>query len=41
MASVLGVDETQYERYFNAARDLATEVMASEELRGAVRLLRR
>jgi hypothetical protein len=33
-ASVLGVDEIQYDRYFNAARDLATEVMASEELRG-------
>ncbi len=33
-ASVLGVDEIQYERYLNAARDLATEVMASEELRG-------
>ena len=26
MASVLGVDEAQYNRYFNAAKDLATEV---------------
>jgi hypothetical protein len=32
-ASVLGVDEVQYDRYFNAAKDLATEVMASGELR--------
>jgi len=33
MASVLGVDETQYERYFEAARSLAREVFASDELR--------
>jgi hypothetical protein len=33
MASVLGVDEAQYERYFNAAQALATEVFASAELR--------
>jgi hypothetical protein len=33
MASVLGVDEAQYERYFNAAKALATEVFASDELR--------
>jgi hypothetical protein len=34
MAAVLGVDETQYDRYFNAARDLAADVLASEKLRG-------
>jgi len=34
MASVLGVDEAQYDRYFNAAKDLATEALASEKLRG-------
>jgi hypothetical protein len=33
MASVLGVDEAQYERYFNAAKALATEVLADDELR--------
>jgi hypothetical protein len=33
MASVLGVDEAQYDRYFNAAKALATEVFASDELR--------
>jgi hypothetical protein len=33
MASVLGVDEAQYERYFNAAKALATEVLAADELR--------
>ena len=33
MASVLGVDEAQYDRYFNAAKTLATEVFASDELR--------
>ncbi|HEX6273671.1 MAG TPA: DUF1592 domain-containing protein [Polyangiaceae bacterium] len=33
MASVLGMDETQYDRYFKAAQALATEVFASEELR--------
>jgi len=33
MASVLGVDEAQYDRYFNAAQTLATEVFASDELR--------
>jgi len=34
IASVLGVDEAQYERYFDAAQSLATEVMASDKLRG-------
>ena len=33
MASVLGVDETQYDRYFDAAYSLAREVFASDELR--------
>jgi hypothetical protein len=33
IASVLGVDEAQYDRYFKAAQALATEVMAAEELR--------
>jgi hypothetical protein len=33
MASVLGMDATQYDRYFRAAQALATEVFASEELR--------
>ncbi|HWA71267.1 MAG TPA: DUF1592 domain-containing protein [Polyangiaceae bacterium] len=33
MASVLGIDEAQYQRYFEAAAALATEVMASSELR--------
>jgi hypothetical protein len=33
MAAVLGVDEVQYERYFNAAKALAAEVLASDELR--------
>jgi hypothetical protein len=33
IASVLGVDEGQYERYFEAAGALATEVMASDGLR--------
>jgi hypothetical protein len=33
MASVLGVDETQYDRYFDAAQTLAREVFASDELR--------
>lgn len=33
MASVLGVDEAQYERYFDAAGDLAAEVLAADELR--------
>jgi hypothetical protein len=33
MAAVLGVDETQYDRYFNAAHDLAADVLASEALR--------
>ena len=33
IASVLGIDEAQYNRYFNAANDLATEVLASESLR--------
>jgi hypothetical protein len=33
MASVLGVDEAQYDRYFNAAKALATEVFVSDELR--------
>jgi hypothetical protein len=34
IASVLGVDEAQYDRYFQAAQGLATEVMADEALRG-------
>ena len=33
MASVLGVDEAQYDRYFNAAKALAAEVLAADELR--------
>jgi hypothetical protein len=33
IASVLGVDEAQYQRYFEAAQQLATEVMASDRLR--------
>jgi hypothetical protein len=33
MASVLGIDEAQYERYFNAAKVLAAEVFAADELR--------
>ncbi len=33
IATVLGVDEAQYARYFEAAQILATEVFASEELR--------
>ncbi len=33
IASVLGVDEVQYDRYFNAAKTLAKEVFASDELR--------
>ncbi len=33
MASVLGVDEAQYERYFDAAKALAAEVLAADELR--------
>jgi hypothetical protein len=33
IASVLGVDEAQYQRYFEAAQTLATEVMASDKLR--------
>jgi len=33
IASVLGVDEAQYQRYFDAAQALATEVMASDRLR--------
>jgi hypothetical protein len=33
MASVLGVDEAQYERYLNAAKALAAEVFADDELR--------
>lgn len=33
IASVLGMDEAQYDRSFNSARTLATEVFASEELR--------
>lgn len=33
MASVLGVDEAQYDRYFNAAKTLSAEVFASDELR--------
>jgi hypothetical protein len=33
IASVLGVDEAQFERYFEAAGALATEIMASEPLR--------
>jgi Protein of unknown function (DUF1592)/Protein of unknown function (DUF1588)/Protein of unknown function (DUF1587)/Protein of unknown function (DUF1595)/Protein of unknown function (DUF1585) len=34
IASVLGVDEAQYQRYSDAAQALATEVMASDKLRG-------
>ena len=33
IASVLGVDEAQYQRYFDAAQALASEVMASDRLR--------
>ncbi len=33
IASVLGVDETQYDRYRNAAQALATELFASEKAR--------
>jgi hypothetical protein len=33
IASVLHVDANQYQRYFDAAKDLATDVVASEELR--------
>ncbi len=33
IASVLGVDEAQVQRYFDAAQGLATEVMASDKLR--------
>ena len=33
IASVLGVDEAQYKRYFDAAQALATEVLASDKLR--------
>ena len=33
IASVLGVDEAQYQRTFDAAQALATEVMASDRLR--------
>jgi hypothetical protein len=33
MASVLSVDDAQYARYFNAAKTLAVEVFASDELR--------
>jgi hypothetical protein len=33
MASVLGVDELQYGRYFDAAKTLATEVFAADDLR--------
>jgi hypothetical protein len=33
IASVLGVDDAQYQRYFDAAQALATEVMASDRLR--------
>lgn len=33
IASVLGVDEAQYQRYFDAAQALAAEAMASDKLR--------
>src|SRR5690606_29793670 len=33
MASVLGIDATQYERYLDAAEALVAEVLASETLR--------
>jgi hypothetical protein len=33
IASVLSVDEAQYQRYFEAAKALATDVMASDKLR--------
>jgi hypothetical protein len=36
IASVLGVDEAQYDRYFKAAQDLATEVLASDATRARV-----
>lgn len=36
IASVLGVDEAQYDRYFEAAQALATEVMAANDLRAKV-----
>jgi hypothetical protein len=39
IASVLGVDEAQYQRYFDAAQAVATDVMASDRLRGALRRL--
>ncbi|HVY30789.1 MAG TPA: DUF1588 domain-containing protein [Polyangiaceae bacterium] len=35
IASQLGVDEAQYDRYFRAAQALATDVMASDSLRAA------
>src|SRR5688572_6283368 len=34
IATQLGVDDTQYERYFNAADDLIEEVFASPALKG-------
>jgi hypothetical protein len=33
MASVLGIDEAQYSRYFDAAKTLAAEVFAADDLR--------
>ena len=33
IASVLGVDEAQYDRYLSAAQALATELLASDKLR--------
>jgi len=33
IASVLGIDETQYDRYFKAARDLAADAMADAQQR--------
>lgn len=36
IASVLGIDEAQYDRYFNAAGAIAAEVLASEQLRARV-----
>ncbi len=33
MASVLGVDSTQYERYLNAAEELVTELLANQGMR--------
>ncbi len=35
MAAVLGIDEAQYQRYFDAAQTLATEVFSSARLREA------